>query len=173
MLVVLQPAGAQAGLTNRNKPPPSLSLYGLGRALAVRTETSVKAMLGVSPFGASPDTPNHTPKNPRLSADNGARERPEGLMIYLILLEFSTPSRAFANRVMVPQAGLEPARLSAIDFESTASTISPLGHSGRRNLEHVPKRGNRLSDRNMLWLFDWSSFCSFRCGHLKGKSSGN
>ena len=88
-------------------------------------------------------------------------------------IPFSTLSRAFANRVMVPQAGLEPARLSAIDFESTASTISPLGHSGRRNLEHVPKRGNRLSDRNMLWLFDWRSFCPFRCGHLKGKSSGD
>ncbi len=28
---------------------------------------------------------------------------------------------------MVPQEGLEPPRLSAIDFESTASTIPPLG----------------------------------------------
>src|SRR5688572_5803859 len=34
-----------------------------------------------------------------------------------------------ANRgvSMVPQAGLEPARLSTADFESAASTISPLG----------------------------------------------
>lgn len=30
---------------------------------------------------------------------------------------------------MVPQAGLEPACLAALDFESSASTISPLGHS--------------------------------------------
>ncbi len=29
---------------------------------------------------------------------------------------------------MVPQAGLEPAHLAVVDFESTASTISPLGH---------------------------------------------
>lgn len=29
---------------------------------------------------------------------------------------------------LVPQAGLEPARLSEVDFESTASTIPPLGH---------------------------------------------
>lgn len=28
---------------------------------------------------------------------------------------------------MVPEAGLEPARLSTVDFESTASTIPPLG----------------------------------------------
>jgi len=33
--------------------------------------------------------------------------------------------------------------------------------------------GNRLSDRNMLSLFDWSAFCPFRCGHLKGESSGD
>ena len=36
---------------------------------------------------------------------------------------------------MVPQAGLEPACLAALDFESSASTISPLGHS----LERMPK----------------------------------
>lgn len=41
------------------------------------------------------------------------------------ILEVSGLSR---KKEMVPQAGLEPARLSAIDFESTASTISPLGH---------------------------------------------
>lgn len=31
---------------------------------------------------------------------------------------------------MVPEVGLEPTRLSATDFESAASTIPPLGHSG-------------------------------------------
>ena len=39
----------------------------------------------------------------------------------------SRPATPLAIGVMVPQAGLEPARLSTIDFESTASTISPLG----------------------------------------------
>ncbi len=31
------------------------------------------------------------------------------------------------NSSMVPEAGLEPARLATVDFESTASTIPPLG----------------------------------------------
>ena len=31
-------------------------------------------------------------------------------------------------RKMVPPAGLEPARLAAEDFESSASTIPPEGH---------------------------------------------
>ncbi len=31
------------------------------------------------------------------------------------------------NCYVVPEAGLEPARLSTVDFESTASTIPPLG----------------------------------------------
>ena len=29
---------------------------------------------------------------------------------------------------VVPEKGLEPPRLAAVDFESTASTIPPLGH---------------------------------------------
>ena len=39
------------------------------------------------------------------------------------------------SRFLVPEAGLEPARLSTVDFESTASTIPPLGqvHKGRLN----------------------------------------
>lgn len=31
---------------------------------------------------------------------------------------------------MVPPAGLEPARLAAVDFESTVSAIPPEGHVG-------------------------------------------
>jgi hypothetical protein len=37
--------------------------------------------------------------------------------------------RTNVGNEMVPQAGLEPACLAALDFESSASTISPLGHS--------------------------------------------
>ena len=33
---------------------------------------------------------------------------------------------------MVPLAGLEPARLAAVDFESTVSAIPPEGHVGAR-----------------------------------------
>ena len=33
---------------------------------------------------------------------------------------------------MVPPAGLEPARLAAVDFESTVSAIPPEGHVGAR-----------------------------------------
>ena len=37
--------------------------------------------------------------------------------------------------MLVPKAGLEPARLAAGDFESPASTIPPLGHVGRCSLQ--------------------------------------
>lgn len=33
---------------------------------------------------------------------------------------------------MVPEAGLEPAWIAPVDFESTASTIPPLGHLRHR-----------------------------------------
>lgn len=46
----------------------------------------------------------------------------------LLILTFKINSLA----ICVPEAGLEPARLSTVDFESTASTIPPLGqvHKG-------------------------------------------
>ncbi len=34
--------------------------------------------------------------------------------------------------MVVPPAGLEPARLAAVDFESTVSAIPPEGHVGAR-----------------------------------------
>ena len=49
-----------------------------------------------------------------------------------------TPTSGFGDRyaavtlerykLLVPQPGLEPGRLAAVDFESTVSTIPPPGH---------------------------------------------
>lgn len=36
--------------------------------------------------------------------------------------------KAGVEQMMVPEAGLEPARREAMDFESIVSTIPPLGH---------------------------------------------
>ena len=35
---------------------------------------------------------------------------------------------ALHSEIVVPPAGLEPARLAAVDFESTVSAIPPEGH---------------------------------------------
>lgn len=40
---------------------------------------------------------------------------------------FSGCHQTWKDSNVVPEAGLEPARLSTVDFESTASTIPPLG----------------------------------------------
>lgn len=47
----------------------------------------------------------------------GAKKKPFGFfsVTYVLL-------RTFLNILMVPKAGIEPARLAAVDFESTAST---------------------------------------------------
>ena len=48
-------------------------------------------------------------------------------------LSIRDPDQDISNKLnLVPLAGLEPARISPLDFESSASTISPQGHYALR-----------------------------------------
>ena len=74
----------------------------------------------------------------------------------------------FRIPLMVPKAGLEPARLSASDFESDKSTISSLGHMavfrGSANLNL--KRISRACTPSSAASLDNSHFRLGRCHHL-------
>ena len=60
----------------------------------------------------------------------------QGLNVLCLLPLRLTIVGAIVNRELVPEAGLEPARLSSRDFKSPMSTIPPHRHS-MQNIIHI------------------------------------
>lgn len=57
-------------------------------------------------------------------------------------------AQSISPKIVVPREGLEPPRLAAVDFESTASTIPPPGQQRTRVLAHRAALGQSEIGKN-------------------------